>query len=69
VTVIPPFWQTIWFRILLGLGAVAALLSGVRLRTRAIHERNRQLERLVRERTSAPDSQCVANGLNLIKKA
>jgi len=53
VTVIPPFWQTAWFRFLLGLVAVLAVVSGVRLRTKTIQDRNRQLERLVRERTSA----------------
>ncbi len=53
VNVIPPFWQTMWFRLLLGLGAVLAVVGGVRLRTKTIQDRNRQLERLVRERTSA----------------
>jgi len=37
----------------LSLAMVAIVLSGVRLRTRAIQDRNRQLERVVRERTSA----------------
>ncbi len=53
VTVIPPFWQTLWFSILLGVIAVAAVASGFRLRIKAIQDRNRQLERVVRERTSA----------------
>ncbi len=53
VTVIPPFWQTTWFRVLLGLTAILAVVGGVRLRTKTIQDRNRQLERLVRERTSA----------------
>jgi len=53
VTVIPPFWQTLWFRVLLGVIAVAAVAGGFRLRTKTIQDRNRQLERLVRERTSA----------------
>jgi ligand-binding sensor domain-containing protein/signal transduction histidine kinase len=53
ITVIPPFWQTVWFRSLLGLIAIVAVAGGVRLRTRAMQERNRQLERVVRERTSA----------------
>ncbi|NJC97296.1 MAG: GAF domain-containing protein [Anaerolineae bacterium] len=53
VTVIPPFWQTLWFRILLGVVAVAAVAVGIRVRTRSVQERNRELERLVRERTSA----------------
>lgn len=53
VTVIPPFWQTIWFRVFLGLVAALAVAGGVRLRTKSVQDRNRQLERLVRERTSA----------------
>jgi ligand-binding sensor domain-containing protein/signal transduction histidine kinase len=53
VTVIPPFWQTMWFRALLVLVAVVAVVGGVRLRTKAMQDRNRQLEHLVRERTSA----------------
>jgi ligand-binding sensor domain-containing protein/signal transduction histidine kinase len=53
VTVIPPFWQTLWFRVLLGVIAVAAVAGGFRLRTKSIQDRNRQLERLVRERTGA----------------
>ena len=53
VTVVPPFWQTIWFRALLGVMAMATIAGGFRLRTKTIQDRNRQLERLVRERTSA----------------
>ena len=53
VTVVPPFWEMTWFRLLLGLVAVLAVAGGVRLRTKNIQDRNRQLERLVRERTNA----------------
>ncbi len=53
VTVIPPFWQTTWFRVLLSLAAVVIVAGGVRLRTKAIQDRNRALERLVKERTYA----------------
>ncbi|HLO29721.1 MAG TPA: two-component regulator propeller domain-containing protein [Anaerolineales bacterium] len=53
VTVIPPFWQTLWFRVLLGVIAVVAIAGGFGLRTKTIQDRNRALERLVRERTSA----------------
>jgi ligand-binding sensor domain-containing protein/signal transduction histidine kinase len=53
VTVIPPFWQTLWFRVLLSVVVVGAVAGGFRLRTKTIQDRNRQLERLVRERTSA----------------
>jgi ligand-binding sensor domain-containing protein/signal transduction histidine kinase len=53
VTVIPPFWQTLWFRVLLGAGMLALVAGGVRLRTKSIQDRNRALERLVTERTFA----------------
>ena len=53
VTVVPPFWQTVWFQVLLGVVAVLAVMGGIRLRTKAIQDRNRELERLVRERTGA----------------
>lgn len=53
VKVVPPFWQTIWFRVLLAFALLGAVAGGIRLRTRTIQDRNRQLERLVRERTSA----------------
>ena len=53
VTVIPPFWQTTWFRGLLSVAIIAIVAGGVRLRTKAIQDRNRALERLVKERTYA----------------
>ncbi len=53
VTVIPPFWQTIWFQVFLAVLGMAAVAGGFRLRTKTIQDRNRELERLVRERTSA----------------
>jgi signal transduction histidine kinase len=53
VTVIPPFWATVWFRILLVFVALGAVAGGIRLRTQSIQDRNRQLERLVRDRTGA----------------
>src|SRR5687767_800925 len=53
VTVIPPYWQTVWFRALLSVAVVAVILGGVKLRTKSIQDRNRALERLVQERTHA----------------
>jgi ligand-binding sensor domain-containing protein/signal transduction histidine kinase len=53
VKIIPPVWQTLFFRIMLGVIALALVAGGYRLRTKSIQERNRQLERVVRERTSA----------------
>src|SRR5258706_6324818 len=53
VTVIPPFWQTNLFRILAILGTMVVVVSGFGLRTKSIRDRNRELERLVQERTQA----------------
>jgi len=53
VTIIPPFWQTLWFRVLLIVAVIGTVAVWLRMRTRAIQDRNRQLERLVRERTGA----------------
>jgi len=53
IKVIPPFWQMNWFRALSMLIVVGLVVGGFRLRTRAIQNRNRQLEHLVYERTSA----------------
>ncbi len=53
VTVVPPFWQTVWFEVLVGIVAVFVIAGGIGLRTKTIQARNRELERLVRERTSA----------------
>ena len=53
VTVIPPFWQTISFRVLVALVAFVAVAGGFRLRTKSIQDRNRELERVVQERTQA----------------
>lgn len=53
VTVIPPYWQTVWFRALVSVAVIAVVFGGVKLRTKSIQDRNRALERLVRERTYA----------------
>ncbi|HEX9334198.1 MAG TPA: two-component regulator propeller domain-containing protein [Anaerolineales bacterium] len=53
ITVIPPFWQTLWFRVLLGIAIIGGVAGGFGLRTKSIRNRNRELERLVKERTYA----------------
>jgi signal transduction histidine kinase len=52
VTVVPPVWQTMWFRIVLGLGVASVIAAGYRLRLAAIQRRNRELEQVVQQRTS-----------------
>lgn len=51
IRIIPPLWQTWWFRGLLLAAAVAVLVGGYRLRVHSIAGRNRELERQVLERT------------------
>jgi signal transduction histidine kinase len=53
ITVIPPFWETWTFRILVILSIFAFALVVYRLRVRSIQMQNLQLEFLVRERTGA----------------
>ena len=52
VTVIPPRWETWWFRSLLLLVLGAAIAGGYRWRVKSIEGRNRELEHLVQNRTA-----------------
>ena len=51
VEVIPPYWQTLWFRASVALGGIALAIVGYRIRVRQVEGRNRELEALVRTRT------------------
>ena len=52
VTVLPAVYQTKWFRALTALAALALLYAAYRLRVGQLRARERELERLVAERTS-----------------
>ncbi len=52
LTVIPPFWETWWFRSFSVLVFGTLIAAGYRWRVKAIEGRNRQLENLVQRRTS-----------------
>jgi ligand-binding sensor domain-containing protein len=52
VTVIPPFWETLQFRLSLGFVVGLLVLGIYRLRIRQAENRNRELEGLVKARTS-----------------
>lgn len=49
--VLPPFYATGWFRVLLGLGAGSALWGTYRFRVRSLRRRQEELEDLVARRT------------------
>jgi AraC-like DNA-binding protein len=52
IVVVPRFYETGWFLALAGVAAAAALAALLRLRGAALRARQRQLERLVAERTA-----------------
>lgn len=51
IVIPPPFWQTIWFRILIALSIVGATFLIFKLRLRGVKNRNLILESQVKERT------------------
>jgi signal transduction histidine kinase/ligand-binding sensor domain-containing protein len=67
VTVMPPIWDTWWFRGSVGLLLAGAVIAGFRLRVRSIETRTRELETQVRERTYEIERRrLVAEGLREI---
>ncbi|MEA3421570.1 MAG: histidine kinase dimerization/phosphoacceptor domain -containing protein, partial [Acidobacteriota bacterium] len=52
ITIIPPFWQTWWFRGFAITAILLLILMVYRIRTHAIKEQSKRLEKRVEERTS-----------------
>ncbi len=52
ITIIPPWWQTLWFRAGMLIVAIGLVLGGVRWRVNSVQQRNRELETQVAERTA-----------------
>lgn len=53
VHILPPFWQTVWFRVVLAVAVLASLYLLYWLRVRMIKQQNWRLERLAAERTKS----------------
>jgi diguanylate cyclase (GGDEF)-like protein len=51
IKILPPWWETWWFRILAVLLGILVILGGVQLRIQNVHAMNRALEKRVVERT------------------
>jgi len=51
VTIVPPFWSTWWFRGVLAVVALAAVVGGLRWRLHRVESQRRRLERQVTDRT------------------
>lgn len=64
ITVLPPWWETLWFRGLLLVGVVAGIVVLGRWRVATLRRRNAELEHQVAERTQAlADSEARFRGL------
>ncbi|HEY73315.1 MAG TPA: GAF domain-containing protein [Thermoflexia bacterium] len=53
ITIVPPFWETVWFRGIAVLALVGGIIGGYRLRVRNVEAQSHALETLVEERTHA----------------
>ncbi len=53
ITVIPPFWMSIWFRVAILLSVIALAVAFYRVRVHSIRLQKLKLEKQVRERTEA----------------
>ena len=52
ITILPPWWQTWWFKTLVGIFLAALLYAIYRWRTASLRSQKRKLERTVKERTA-----------------
>ena len=52
LTVLPPWWATLWFRSLIGLTFVGLIVGAHKVRIRGLKEREKQLDALVQQRTA-----------------
>ncbi len=52
IKIVPPFWGTWWFRVLIALALVGGVVGGYRLRVKGIEARSRELEAQVEQRTA-----------------
>ncbi|MBT8380054.1 MAG: sigma 54-interacting transcriptional regulator [Ignavibacteria bacterium] len=53
IIIVPPFWQTVWFRVLIAFILISLLYLGYRLRVSQLEKKRKQLEERVAERTEA----------------
>lgn len=52
ITIVPPFWETDWFKGLIGVLLISGVIGGYRLRVRGIKAHNRELQTQVERRTA-----------------
>jgi ligand-binding sensor domain-containing protein/signal transduction histidine kinase len=59
IIVVPPYWETWWFRSLLVVFFGVAIVGALRWRVKSIENKNQELERLVRKRTTDLEKRTV----------
>ena len=52
ITILPPFWQTLWFRVLATLITVSLIMVVYNLKIHRVEKQKQQLEKMVYERTN-----------------
>ena len=65
IIIVPPFWQTVWFKILMAIVIISLLYLGYRLRVNQLEKKRKQLEERVAERTEA--AQKLKNALDEVE--
>ncbi|MEQ8677653.1 MAG: two-component regulator propeller domain-containing protein [Aggregatilineales bacterium] len=53
LTVLPPWWQTLWFRVLAALGVILVILGGYQWRVQSVQRRNSELQLEVNRQTQS----------------
>ena len=53
IIIVPPYWQTAWFKVLIALFVISMIYTGYRIRIKQLNEKRKQLEERVAERTEA----------------
>jgi DNA-binding NtrC family response regulator/ligand-binding sensor domain-containing protein len=53
IFIVPPFWQTVWFKSLLVLIVISLLFTGYKIRINQLQKKRKLLEEIVTERTEA----------------
>ena len=70
LTILPPWWETLWFRALMVLGILGAAFGIFEMRVRSMRKRQNMLEEQVRERTTELELQKeAAESANRAKSA
>jgi ligand-binding sensor domain-containing protein len=72
ITVLPPWWETAWFRSIIVFLIVAVIIFGIKLREQKVKKEKKKLENIITERTAEINNQkeeVLAQKEEILKKA